>query len=199
MQGKIEGSTVEAIEKMLIGVQRSSNLHRGSDNMGLRGFLRLPRIHRRKRSKARSEVENPSEAGPSLPPSSESTPDLRIGASTEPSNSQTIHAFPPPSHDTHRPFSAGGPVSGPGETIDPESSDPIVEPGAIDENKSNLRSLASSGARFILNGVKESADAFGPLKSVAGGLCFILDTCEVCGSPVCAAQMLTGTSANESE
>ena len=40
----------EAMEKMLIGVQRSSNLHRGSDNMGLRDLLR-----RRKRNKARSE------------------------------------------------------------------------------------------------------------------------------------------------
>ena len=151
--------------------------------MRLRDFLRLPRIHRRKRSKARSEVENPSGAGPSLLPSSESTPDLRIGASTEPSNSQTIHTSPHPSHDTHRSLSAGGPVSSPGGIIDPESSDPIVESGAIDENELNLASLASSGARFILNGVKESADAFGPLKSVAGGLCFILDNCEVCDAP----------------
>ena len=146
--------------------------------MGLRDFL-----GRRKRNEARSEVENPSGAGPSLPPSSESTPNLRIGASTEPSNPQIIHASPPPSHDTHRPFNAGGSVSGPGETIDPESPDPIVQSSVMDENKSNLGSLASSGARFILNGVKESADAFGPLKSVAGGLCFILDNCEVCDSP----------------
>ena len=162
--------------------------------MGLRDFLR-----RRKRNKARSEVENPSQAGPSLPPSSESTPELRTGPSTEPSNSQTIHASPPPSNDAHRPLSAGDPVSGPGETIDPESSDPIVDSSAMDKNKSNLGSLASSGARLILNGIKESADAFGPLKSVAGGLCFILDNCEVCDSPACAAQMLTGASANESQ
>jgi hypothetical protein len=27
--------------------------------------------------------------------------------------------------------------------------------------------------------VRDSADAFGPLKSVAGGLCFILENCEV--------------------
>ena len=162
--------------------------------MGLRDFFR-----RRKRSKARSEVENPSEVGPSLPRPFESTPDLRIGPSTEPSNSQTILTSPPPSHETHDQLSAGDPVSGPGETIDLELSDPIVESSATDEKKSNLGSLASSGARFILNGIKESADAFGPLKSVAGGLCFILDNCEVCDSPPCAAQMLTGASANESE
>ena len=162
--------------------------------MGFRDFLR-----RRKRNKARSEVENSSGAGPSLPPSSESTPELRTSPSTEPSNSQTIHTSPPPSHDTHGPSSAGDTVSGPGETIDPESSVPILESGAMDENKSNLASLASSGARFILNGIKESADAFGPLKSVVGGLCFILDNCQVCDSPASAAQMLTGASANESK
>ena len=162
--------------------------------MGFRDFLR-----RRKRNKAKSEVENPSGTDPSLPPSSESTPDLRTGPSTESSNSQTIHASPPPSHEIHDPSNAGDLVSSPGETIDPESSDPIVESSATNENKSNLASLASSGARFILNGIKESADAFGPLKSVAGGLCFILDNCEVCDSPACAAQMLTGAPANESE
>ena len=47
------------------------------------------------------------------------------------------------------------------------------------ENKSNLKSLVFSGAQLILYGVKESADAFGPLKSVAGGLCFLLDSCQV--------------------
>ena len=145
--------------------------------MGLRDFFR-----RRKRSKARSEVENPSGARPSLPFYSESTPDLRIGTSTEPSKSQTIHTSPLSPHDKHRPFSVGGPVSSPGEAINLEPSGPIVESGAIDENESNLLSLAFSGARFILNGVKESADAVGPLKSVAGSLCFILDNRQVCDS-----------------
>ena len=31
----------------------------------------------------------------------------------------------------------------------------------------------------MLRGVRDTADAFGPLKSVAGGLCFILENCEV--------------------
>jgi hypothetical protein len=48
-----------------------------------------------------------------------------------------------------------------------------------DENKSNWKSTASATAKLLLRGVRDSADAFGPLKSVAGGLCFILENCEV--------------------
>ena len=47
------------------------------------------------------------------------------------------------------------------------------------ESKSNLGSLVVSAAKLTLRGVKETADAFPPLKAVAGGLCFILDNCEV--------------------
>jgi len=47
------------------------------------------------------------------------------------------------------------------------------------ENKSNWSSTASAAAKLFLRGVRDSADAFSPLKSVAGGLCFILETCEV--------------------
>ena len=34
-------------------------------------------------------------------------------------------------------------------------------------------------AKLLLHGVRDSADAFGPLKSIAGGLCFILENYEV--------------------
>ena len=55
-----------------------------------------------------------------------------------------------------------------------------VGPGtAADENKSDWKSTASASAKLVLRGVRDSADAFGPLKSVAGGLCFILENCEV--------------------
>ena len=47
------------------------------------------------------------------------------------------------------------------------------------KNKSDWRSTASATAKLLLRGVRDSADAFGPLKSVAGGLCFILENCEV--------------------
>ena len=50
---------------------------------------------------------------------------------------------------------------------------------AADENKADWKSTASASAKLLLRGVCDSADAFGPLKSVAGGLCFILDNCEV--------------------
>ena len=50
---------------------------------------------------------------------------------------------------------------------------------AAEEHKSNWKSTASASAKLLLCGVRDSADAFGPLKSVAGGLCFILENCEV--------------------
>ena len=54
------------------------------------------------------------------------------------------------------------------------------EPGVGDENKfDRWKSTVSATAKLLLHGVRESADAFGPLKSVAGGLCFILENYEV--------------------
>ena len=52
--------------------------------------------------------------------------------------------------------------------------------GATDGNKFKLwKSTASATAKLFLHAVKDSADAFPPLKSVAGSLCFILDNYEV--------------------
>ena len=48
-----------------------------------------------------------------------------------------------------------------------------------DENRPDWKATASSSARLVLRAVRDSADAFGPLKSIAGGLCFILENCEV--------------------
>ena len=64
----------------------------------------------------------------------------------------------------------------------PEVASPneSAEPGpATSEEKSNWMSTAVSTAKLLLRGVRDAADAFGPLKSVAGGLCFILDNYEV--------------------
>ena len=61
---------------------------------------------------------------------------------------------------------------------------------AVDGTKSNWKSTASATAKLLLRGVRDSADAFGPLKSVAGGLCFILDNCEVWSPPAYAVQRL---------
>ena len=54
------------------------------------------------------------------------------------------------------------------------------EPNPLNKGRfDRWKSTTSASAKLLLRGVSESADAFMPLKSVAGGLCFILDNCEV--------------------
>ena len=53
----------------------------------------------------------------------------------------------------------------------------------MDERKLNWGPTASATVKLLLRGVRDSADASGPLKSVVGGLCFILENCEVWPSP----------------
>ena len=63
-----------------------------------------------------------------------------------------------------------------------EQSTPLentVKPSATGEKGSNWKSTAYSTTRLAINLVKESADAFPPLKSVMGGLSAILDHCDV--------------------
>ena len=64
----------------------------------------------------------------------------------------------------------GGPSAG---------NENIGASAAVDEKRPDWESTASSSAKLVLRAVRDSADAFGPLKSVAGGLCFILENCEV--------------------
>ena len=71
----------------------------------------------------------------------------------------------------------GGPEKeGSGPNIESED---VGGSAAADENRPDWKSTASSSAKLVLRAVRDSADAFGPLKSVAGGLCFILENCEV--------------------
>ena len=58
-------------------------------------------------------------------------------------------------------------------------SNESAEPSAFANKKSNSQSTTSATAKLLLRGVRDSADAFGPLKSVASGLCFVLENCEV--------------------
>ena len=51
--------------------------------------------------------------------------------------------------------------------------------GAGTVNRPGWGTTASSSAKLVLRAVRDSADAFGPLKSVTGGLCFILENYEV--------------------
>ena len=70
----------------------------------------------------------------------------------------------------------GGGEQGDGPKTENEN---VGESAAADENRPDWKSTASSSAKLVLRAVRDSADAFGPLKSVAGGLCFILENCEV--------------------
>ena len=82
----------------------------------------------------------------------------------------------------------------------PLHRDKSGEPGAAaDEIGSNWKSTASATAKLFLRGVRDSSDAFSPLKSVAGGLCFILENCEVQSLSCMHYPTLTGAPANEGE
>ena len=61
---------------------------------------------------------------------------------------------------------------------------------AANGKKSSWKSTAYATAKLLLYGVRDSADAFAPLKSVAGGLCFILENCEVWFSLAALSQLL---------
>jgi len=67
-------------------------------------------------------------------------------------------------------------VEGSGSNAEDEIIEPVAGAGG---NKPDWGTTASASAKLLLRGVRDSADAFGPLKSVAGGLCFILENCEV--------------------
>lgn len=56
--------------------------------------------------------------------------------------------------------------------------------------KTNLKATAFAAAKFLLLGVRESADAFPPLRAVANVLCFVLENCEVRPSPHIRFQMV---------
>ena len=72
------------------------------------------------------------------------------------------------------------------EGDEPSADDESARPNtAADESESDWKTTASASAKLLLRGVSSSSDAFGPLKSVAGGLCFILENCEVGSLPVC--------------
>jgi len=62
------------------------------------------------------------------------------------------------------------------EVVRPDQT--VEQSAAADKKKSNYKSAASTTVE-LLRGVRDSAGAFGLLKSVAGSLCFILDNCEV--------------------
>ena len=65
-------------------------------------------------------------------------------------------------------------IAGPSEDKKLESSDHAFDEGAANQNESNWMSTAYSSTKVVIDVVKESSDAFPPLKSVASGLAAIL-------------------------
>ena len=65
-------------------------------------------------------------------------------------------------------------VQEPGQIPSPVLSSPVAG-----GEESVLKPVATSGAKFFLQGVNESPGGFPLLKSVAEGLCFVLENCEV--------------------
>jgi hypothetical protein len=89
---------------------------------------------------------------------------------------------------------AAAPDDAPKEIHLSEGTEPRA---ATDEKKSDWKSTASATAKLILRGVRDLSDAFGPLKSAAGGLCFILENCEVCSPSAYPVAALTRLLAHE--
>ena len=130
---------------------------RGAGLEGSEGSQRNPRLY--------SAVEDVVEREPSLEGSSDDVKGKEVGQIQGPASASSI------SHG--------------GESEGTQTAQHVLRPNesvpsATDENKSDQgKSAVSATAKFLLRGVRESADVFGPLKSVAGGLCFILENCEV--------------------
>ena len=66
----------------------------------------------------------------------------------------------------------------PGSSLQ-KSSDHTVNPKAAPESGSGWKSTAYATTKLAVNLVKETSDAFPPLKAVAAGLSAILDHCDV--------------------
>jgi hypothetical protein len=82
-------------------------------------------------------------------------------------------------------------------TGDPAVPGPVRVRADTSKVKSEWSHTASSAAKLLLRTVKEASDAFPPLKSVAGGLCAILDNCEVQSDVVRLIHVLMAFPANE--
>lgn len=62
-------------------------------------------------------------------------------------------------------------------SIDPDRRE--TSQNAVGDSRGEWESTVSATAKLLLCPVRESADAFPPLKSVAGGLCSILENYDV--------------------
>ena len=94
-----------------------------------------------------------------------------------------------------------GVIAGSTREREGNGSNPIsksAEPSAAaDKNGPDWKPIVSSTAKLLLRGVRDTADALPQLKAVAGGLCFILENCEVRSSPTSAIHKAYRFPANE--
>ena len=78
-----------------------------------------------------------------------------------------------------------------------EASGRDIDPSAAPESESDWKSTAYAATKVAIDLVKESSDAFPPLKSVMGGLSAILNHCDVHRlSQTLPPMILTATLAN---
>ena len=93
------------------------------------------------------------------------TSSLSISQGGESESTWTALCYPPPLID---------------DAGDSAVPDPVrVDDAATSKDKPDWKSTASSAAKLLLRTVEKTSDAFPPLKSVAAGLCAVLDNCEV--------------------
>ena len=137
----------------------------------------------RRRSSLDADVEGTagSNPGQEVERASSPPPVTSIPRKQEHDSTRTLSPQPTkliiPSDDTDRPAVRD---HTPQEVRPDENAEPGV---AANERKSGWKSTAFATAKLLLQGVRDSADAFGPLKSVAGGICFIVENYEVWSSP----------------
>ena len=87
-------------------------------------------------------------------------------------------------HDEDPPTVSSQILSAPGSVPERDENpkkfqDDSAGPGVVRESKSDWKSTTYATTKLAINLVKESSDAFPPLKSVVGGLSAILDHCDV--------------------
>ena len=64
-----------------------------------------------------------------------------------------------------------------------EKHRPARRPNLVTADETQQDRKLAVETKLILRGVKESPNAYPPLKSVAEGLCFVLENWEVCSPP----------------
>ena len=154
---------------------------------------KLTRLLQKPRQQPGKGIENQMQVDPVAPPPAESTPGLGIGPSALPSTSRDpksngtrtilsreVHltaSFRDPEHRTSPNLLQS--VFGTRKRNRTNSSDDTADKRPTSKHKLNWKATAYSTTKLAVYLVRESSDVFPLLKSVAGGLCAILQHCDV--------------------